>query len=488
MAGYTVLGVLRFPWYYPLLAPAFSLLVAYGAVGLADRLDRPARRAWALAALSALCLAASLIWLGRSQHTQPDPHLETYRLVADWLARHTPVDSSVALLEIGVVGYYSERQVVDTMGLVTPGMVGHLQNWFQTLRYAVNRYWPDYVVALAQTAWTGIASEAWFQEAYTPVGVIENAADSVAPVIIFQRRAGYPPAYFALTNAPDARLEEALRVRTMQTVETDWIGQAALHVRVGWEALADVQTDYRIGLALWGVSDGQLWEIGRGWQPWRSGAPTTLWRAGDQLADDYTLTDQPSAPAGWYYVRLLVDGPQGPLKAADGVEAVVGPLWADSAESSPPATADLPSLARWEDHIRLSAYSAHFDPSTQRLTARLNWLTDHPPTQDYTLFLHVLSPAGVLIAQHDAPPALPTRLWSAHVPFQTSFWATLPADLPAGLYQVRAGLYHWPDLTRLPTLWAACGDAQDAAIVLGTLTLTEGGSGMFQPCAPLTQP
>lgn len=483
LTGYVVLGVLRFPWYYPPLVPAFSLLVACGVMGLASLLDRPIRPPWALAGLSVLCVVASLIWLERTQRTQPDPHLVTYRLVGDWLAQHTPAASSVGLLEIGVVGYYSERRVVDTMGLVTPGMVGHLQDWFQTLRYAVNRYWPDYVVALAQTAWTGIVAEDWFQEAYSPAVVIENAADAVAPVTIYQRRDGYPPTRFALSNAPDARLGDVMRVRAIQTVESAWTGPTALHVQVAWEALADIAIDYRIGFELWSLQDGERQAMARGWQPWRGGAPTTLWRAGDELVDNYTLTAQPVVAPGWYYVRLLVDGPDGPLRDAGGIEATVGPLWVDSAESLPPAAPDLFISARWDDHIRLAAYNAQFEPGARRFQAQLPWSADSPPGQDYTLFVHILSPDGSLIAQHDAPPALPTRLWSADFPFVAAFEVTLPPALSPGDYPVRAGLYHWPDLTRLPVAWTGCGAVRDDAVELGVLSLTESGEGYFQPCA-----
>ena len=45
------------------------------------------------------------------------------------------------------------------MGLVTPAMLGHLDNWDQAFYYAVTRHWPDYVVALQGMAWAEAGRE-----------------------------------------------------------------------------------------------------------------------------------------------------------------------------------------------------------------------------------------------------------------------------------------------------------------------------------------
>jgi hypothetical protein len=40
-----------------------------------------------------------------------------------WFARHTPPEAVIAVPDIGAIGYYSQRRVVDLAGLVTPEMV-----------------------------------------------------------------------------------------------------------------------------------------------------------------------------------------------------------------------------------------------------------------------------------------------------------------------------------------------------------------------------
>jgi hypothetical protein len=44
-----------------------------------------------------------------------------------WLERNTPPDAVVATPDIGAIGYYSRRRVVDLAGLITPAMVPHLE-------------------------------------------------------------------------------------------------------------------------------------------------------------------------------------------------------------------------------------------------------------------------------------------------------------------------------------------------------------------------
>jgi hypothetical protein len=59
-----------------------------------------------------------------------------YPRIGVWLANNTPPEASVAMVEVGIIGYYSERRVVDILGLVSPKNAeslgaGHLDEWLQ---------------------------------------------------------------------------------------------------------------------------------------------------------------------------------------------------------------------------------------------------------------------------------------------------------------------------------------------------------------------
>jgi hypothetical protein len=72
---------------------------------------------------------------------------ELYPRIGLWLARNTPSEASVAMVEVGIIGYYSERRVVDILGLVSPKNAeslgeGRLDEWLL-------RYDPDFILVHA---------------------------------------------------------------------------------------------------------------------------------------------------------------------------------------------------------------------------------------------------------------------------------------------------------------------------------------------------
>lgn len=118
----------------------------------------------------------------------------------------------------------------------------------------------------------------------------------------------------------------------------------------------------------------------------------------------------------------------------------------------------------------------------ETLTLTLGWQAgDAPPPADYTAFVQLLSPAG-LITQSDAFPTVwlegeptprPTTGWAAHEVILDQHTLTLPPDLPPGDYRLIAGLY---DLAqggaRLPA--ALRGELlPDNAVPLGVVRVSE---------------
>jgi len=89
------------------------------------------------------------------------------------------------------------------------------------------------------------------------------------------------------------------------------------------------------------------------------------------------------------------------------------------------------------------------------LTVTLAWEAAVALSDQYVVFVHLLSPDGRLAAQHDAPPVgrlLPPAAWPSGSVFGYPVMVGLPSDLPAGDYRVRVGVYLWPSLERLPVL------------------------------------
>jgi hypothetical protein len=106
------------------------------------------------------------------------------------------------------------------------------------------------------------------------------------------------------------------------------------------------------------------------------------------------------------------------------------------------------------------------------LTARLFWQARDWPATDYTAFVHLVGPDGVLVDQTDKPPLqgfLPTSTWYPGQRVVDEFTVTLPDDAAPGVYTLYTGFYDPATMTRLPVLQdeQAAGDA----FVVGNVTV-----------------
>ena len=127
------------------------------------------------------------------------------------------------------------------------------------------------------------------------------------------------------------------------------------------------------------------------------------------------------------------------------------------------ASLAVPGPATWHDSgvtlgdaVRLEAYALPDQPSAPGdvLCLTLRWRCLAPPDADYTVFVQVLGPDGLPVAQSDRPPVAGFRLTSAWSPgdaITDRHGVPLPADLPPGEYRLIAGLYRADTGIRLPT-------------------------------------
>ena len=188
--AYTLLGVSSYVWYYAPLAPAFAVLVTEGAVWLLRSLAR-ARAPQALRiGLAGLLLVAVLIPLlggAIGAGWWSDPRLEVYQEIGQWLESHTPQGASVGALEVGIIGYYARRTVVDFAGLIQPNVARQMtptSTYNDTAAWTIQTYRPDYVL-LHQPAFAGLSESDWFRHAYRPLREFTNG--EVLWLVMYQR-------------------------------------------------------------------------------------------------------------------------------------------------------------------------------------------------------------------------------------------------------------------------------------------------------------
>ena len=152
--AYSVLGVSRYFWYYAPLVPAFIVLVGLGLNQIWD-LGKKAKGSFVptFVHVIVICLFAFLgffHWRDLSRFkVKEDERIPVYIQVGDWLRKNTPLNSSVATLEVGAIGYYSQRPMVDFAGLIQPDVAKQLTRettYEDAAIYATERYHPDYIL------------------------------------------------------------------------------------------------------------------------------------------------------------------------------------------------------------------------------------------------------------------------------------------------------------------------------------------------------
>lgn len=123
--GWTALGIPPYRWYFLPLEAAALLLAA---VGLGWGLDALAARCRSpgVALAAAAVAALALLPLRPLAPAYSDPELfdqervDAYRTLGEHIADHSPLGVSVASGEVGILGFTSQRRVVDLLGIVSP--------------------------------------------------------------------------------------------------------------------------------------------------------------------------------------------------------------------------------------------------------------------------------------------------------------------------------------------------------------------------------
>ena len=137
---FTLLNVPAYLWYY---AAFYFYGLAYAAIGAAALLQSP-RKPLVFATTGLLLLAAGLHARQLLHWPVHGAKYDGYRDAGLWITAHTPPGSSVAAAEIGNLGWYAERPIVDIVGLVNRDNARFIAE--RNLEAWLAAYRPDYVL------------------------------------------------------------------------------------------------------------------------------------------------------------------------------------------------------------------------------------------------------------------------------------------------------------------------------------------------------
>ncbi len=162
--AYAALGVTRYFWYYAPLVPPFFVALGLGLDQcmnlirwIASRQNSPLHRHHLFPIVPAAAILGLLLITQAGDLWQvqgsPDPRLAFFRPVGQWLAQNTSPQASVGALEVGIIGYYAQRPMVDFAGLIQPDIAAQLTTTYEEAAiWAVDQYQPDYLALFSGAA------------------------------------------------------------------------------------------------------------------------------------------------------------------------------------------------------------------------------------------------------------------------------------------------------------------------------------------------
>ena len=201
----------------------------------------------------------------------------------------------------------------------------------------------------------------------------------------------------------------------------------------------------------WTTLTGQLQAGGRDIALLLDGQQIHRWDAMDAIALNLPL---PISTAGYHTVTLAVEPPCpqhfSPTLRCRSVQV-------DSLAFGAFTPGTLPDPVPFAGGVELAGYSIESDAKAVRLW----WRFDTARTENDIRFVHVVSTDGEGVAQEDGTlgPQPAGSTWTEQVTFD---------DLPAGTYDIYAGWYTYPDLTRFLVLADVPG-APDGWVHLGNM-------------------
>lgn len=456
IATYTWLAVASFPWYFvpPLVTIALLIALGFGwllgdrRMGIGER-GPTIRRPIVPRLIVALGVSLLVVLLlSRGFHMGAISTHRGYRAayvpVGQWLADNTSIESSVAAIEIGVIGYLSQRPILDTMGLVSPDMARHQVGWVETLAYALNVHQPKYTVTLPDTAWDAIVDKWWFQKQYEPVTRFDEVT-----IYRFRESSDLLNEIPVQVNYMNGVTLTAVKVNSL-TPQPDMTLEVWLNVDVQFTApgrylftlyLVDVQTYERFAVTTAAPLDGCY--------------GSEHWQAGDRIALPMRLKVPHDLQPGTYQLGVIIYDMEREenlrlrdLPDVPDPEVRVGWFRLGSPIPSPGAAElkEQPVQVQWRNGIELTSVRLPSQPLVPGavLPLQFTWQTSQHVSRDLTVFVHLADSQGEIVAQQDRPPfhgRWPTPVWQSGEMLQDLYEIALPDTLPAGEYELRVGFY-----------------------------------------------
>ena len=193
--GYAALRVPFYHWYAAPAALGLSILAGCGLAAVADLIvtvwksgDRRAVHGGAIA-LALLISAPALAALPRTSALNDTVKL--YIQAGHWLDAETPPSRSVGYYEIGYIGFYGHRRMIDALGLIDPSVSPAVAR--RDFAWAFGKARPDYILEKRGAGLNAFLNEPWFKEEYRPLATLSLRPGAPEALIVHERRTSPTP-------------------------------------------------------------------------------------------------------------------------------------------------------------------------------------------------------------------------------------------------------------------------------------------------------
>lgn len=319
---FVTLGVPTAEWYYAPLMPGAALLAARGVQAAAEGVGWVIRQASrkegddnkrltnlaqlisaglagiSLALLLTTLYTVSALIIARNPNWKALVYPETGR----WIAQNTNPSASLATIDIGHLGYWSGRQIIDIVGLAQPDVAPHIAKG--DFGYAIQHYQPD-LILIGYTWLPEIQTSAWFQENYAPRHYFQFKTLD-APLVLFSRRVGVKvqPA-----SVPAAEIQPLAVDFNRQIKLTGYHLNQPLqpgseaNLTLFWQATTPVAVDFTVFVQLVDPVSSAIITQGDG-KPQDGFYPTPYWQPGETIIDRHTFSLPADLPPGAYDILV----------------------------------------------------------------------------------------------------------------------------------------------------------------------------------------
>lgn len=465
--GYTLIGVAPYVWYYAPMLPGLACLMALGVDWVGAQFPRRGIADQVLITLVVLPLLIGDLGIIRVLQgaTPPDPSqlaskllpetkVNIYRRAGEWLNANTPPNATVGVTELGVMGYFAQRQINDFLGLTQPSRLSAIRRG--DFVGGLIRNQPDYL------ALTNVNSlydanpqeDAWFRAIYTPATTLEDARFWGSPITIWQRTSQAATRSIMLDERVHD-LGDGWQVTGVAVSARDVMTDTPLIVSVRLRAgERKGNRELRVQPIVVQRGDGL---------PVRSRViHTDQFRPGEEAWYDFPIMPYPDSRQGAYDLSVQwLDG--GPEVIAGRVKVPVGATKSAYAQIAPLSNGIAVEL--------LAEPLAGCLGATNTVT--VTWRGGDPTGVDYSAFIHIRDEAGNVIAQHDGQPrngSYPVSVWSKDEAVPDPHAIAIGPDVAAGAYAVVVGLVDPADNARPPADESPFRTL-DGAVNIGSITL-----------------